>query len=96
MAQGEPEVNGLLARVARLRQMREGTERLLEGPNGLAVGRPRHSLLPRLLAVRQSLVPYLTPQGMVCQAFALLGPPVTGEGLDGRDNASMQHPPPRQ
>ena len=33
-------------RVALLRQMREGAERLLEVPHGLAVGRPRHGLLP--------------------------------------------------
>ena len=37
-AQGEPEIDGLLAGVARLRQMREGTERLLAVPHGLAVG----------------------------------------------------------
>ena len=62
------------SRVSRcLRQMREGAERLLEVPHGLAVGRPRHGLLPRLPAVRQGLVPHLTPQGMVGQAFDLLG-----------------------
>ena len=93
-AQGEPEIDGLLARVARLRQMREGTERLLEVPHGLAVGRPRQGLLPRLPAVRQGLVPHLAPQGMVRQAFDLLGHPVPGERLQGRDNAGMQHPPP--
>ena len=59
----------------------EGTERLLEGPHGLAVGRPRHGLLPRLPAVRQGLVPHLAPQGMVGQAFDLLGHPVPGERL---------------
>ena len=37
-AQGESEVNGLFARGPRLRQMREGTEGLLEGPHRLAVG----------------------------------------------------------
>ena len=39
--------------------------------DGLAVGRPRHSLLPRLPAVCQGLVPHLAPQGMVGQAFDL-------------------------
>ena len=72
-AQGEPEIDGLLARRARLRQMREGAERLLEVPHGLAVGRPRHGLLPRLLAIGQRLVPHLAPHGMVGQAFDLLG-----------------------
>ena len=90
-AQGEPEIDGLLARVALLRQMREGAERLLEVPHGLAVGRPRHGLLPRLPAVRQGLVPHLAPQGMVRQAFDLLGHPVPGERLQGLDDAGVQH-----
>ena len=74
--------------------MREGTERLLEVPHGLAVGRPRHGLLPRLPAVRQGLVPHLAPQGMVRQAFDLLGHPVPSERLQGLDDAGMEHPPP--
>ena len=37
-AQGEPQVDGLLMCIARLRQMRQGAERLLEGLHGLAVG----------------------------------------------------------
>ena len=93
-AQGEPEVDGLLARGALLRQMLEGTERLLEVLHGLAVGRPRHGLLSRLPAVRQGLVPHFAPQGMVRQAFDLLGYPVSGECLKGLDDAGMQHPPP--
>ena len=79
---------------ALLRQMREGTERLLEVPHGLAVGRPRHGLLPGLPAVRQGLVPHFAPQGMVGQAFDLLGHPVPGERLQGLDDAGMQRPPP--
>ena len=93
-AQGEPEIDGLLACVALLRQMREGTERLLEVPHGLAVGRPRHGLLPRLPAVRQGLVPHLAPQGMVGQAFDLLGQPVPSERFQGLDDAGMQRSPP--
>ena len=72
-AHGESEIDGLLARVTRLRQMREGTERLLEVRDGLAVSRPCHALLPRLPAVRQGLGPHLAPQGMVRQALHLLG-----------------------
>ena len=71
----------------------KGTERLLEGPHGLAVGRPRHGLLPRLPAVRQGLVPHLAPQGMVGQAFDLLGHSVPGERLEGLDDAGMERPP---
>src|SRR5437764_15350129 len=36
--QGEAEIDGLLARVALLRQMREGAERLLEVSHSLTVG----------------------------------------------------------
>ena len=52
--------------------MRQGTERLREIPLGLAIGRPRQGLLPRLPAVCQGLVLYLTPQGMVRQPLHLL------------------------
>ena len=41
VAQGEPEVNGLLEGVALLRQMLEGPDRLLEVPHGLTVRGPR-------------------------------------------------------
>ena len=79
---------------ALLRQMRQGAERLLEIPHGLAVGRLRHGLLSRLSAVRQGLVPHLPPQGMVRQAFDLLGQPVPSERLEGLDDPGVQHPPP--
>ena len=93
-ALGESEIDRLLARVVRLRQMREGAERLLERPHGLSVGRPRHGLLPRLSAVRQGLVPHLAPQGMVRQAFNLFGHPLGSERLQGLHNLGMQRPPP--
>ena len=51
-AQGEPELNGLLVRVALGRQRRQDTERVIEMPHGLAVRRPRHGPFPRLPAVR--------------------------------------------
>jgi hypothetical protein len=50
-AQGDAEIDGLLACITRLRQMREDTERLLEGPHSLAMGRSREGLLPCLPAV---------------------------------------------
>src|SRR5687767_8502412 len=65
IAQGEPEINGLLVRGALLWQMREGAEGLLEGPHSLAVGRPRQGLVPRLPRVCQGLVPHLSTQGMM-------------------------------
>jgi hypothetical protein len=74
--------------------MREGTERLLEVPCGLAVRRPRQGLLPRLSAVCQGLVPYLAPQGMLRQAFHLIVQPVARQGLPRLDNARVQRAPP--
>jgi hypothetical protein len=64
-AHGEPEVDGLLAGIACLRQMWEDAERLLEVPHRLTVGRHLHGLLPRLPAVYQGLIPHLSSQGMV-------------------------------
>src|SRR5262245_22488894 len=72
--------------------MREGTERLLEIPHSLTVGRPRHSLLPRLPAIRQGLLPHLAPRGMVRQTFHLLGYPVSGKRFKGLHDSRMEHP----
>jgi hypothetical protein len=93
-AQVETEIDGLREGITRLRQTPEGTERLLEVLHGLAVGRACHGLLPRLPAVRQGLVPHLPPQGMVGQAFDLLGHPVAGERLQGLDDVGIEYPPP--
>ena len=76
--------------------MREGLEGLLEGGHRLA---ERGAVLgpgASLLAVGHGLVPHLAPQGMVRQAFDLLGHPVGGERLDGLDQARVQPPPPLQ
>src|SRR5882724_262939 len=93
-AQGELEVDGLLARVTRLWQMWEGTERLLEARHRLAVGRPRQGLLPRLPAVRHSLVPHLPLQGMMGQVVDRLDHPISSAGFEGLDDACVQSAPP--
>ena len=74
--------------------MREGTERLLEVPYGLTVGRPRHGLVPGLSAVRQCLAPHRPPHGMVRQPFDLFGEAVTSEGFQRLHDLRMQYPPP--
>ena len=74
--------------------MQAGIERLLEVSHGLAVGRSRHGLLPRLPEVRQGLVPHLTAQGMVGEAFDLLGAPIPSERFEGLDDVSMEASPP--
>jgi hypothetical protein len=88
-AQSKPKVDGLLTCVACLRQMRQGIERLLEVSHSLAVGRPRHGLLPCLLAVGKGLVPHFPSQSMVGQAVHLLSHPVSGERLKGLDDAGV-------
>jgi hypothetical protein len=93
-AQGEPQIKGLLAHVARLRQMWEGAECLLEILCSLAVGGPRYRLLSCLPAVRQGLVPHLAPQGMMGQTFDLLDYPVPSKRLKGFNDAGVQHSPP--
>ena len=69
--------------------MREGCQGLLEVSHGLAVGRARQSLLPRLPAVRQGLVPHLAPQGMMRQPVDLLGYPVSDERLEGLNDPGV-------
>ena len=78
----------------RLRQMREGSKRLLEVVHGLAVGRPRQGLLPSLPAVCHGLVPYLAVHGVVCQAVHLLGQPLRGEYFKDLDKTGVQGAPP--
>src|SRR5262245_41191528 len=74
--------------------MREGAERLLEGPHSLTMSRPRHSRLPRLAAVCYSLVPHLTSQGMVGQTVDQVASTLPGVGFEGRDNLRVQVTPP--
>jgi hypothetical protein len=92
--QGEPEIDSLFACIALLWQMREGTERLLEGPHGLTVGRPRQGLLPRLPTVRQGLVPHFPPQGMVAQTFDLLSHLLPSKRFEDFDDTRVQGAPP--
>src|SRR5262249_45135221 len=79
-AQVEPEIDGLLARATRLRQMLKDTERLLEIPHGLTAGPPPgHGLLPRLSAVGHR--PFPTP-------------PLAGPGGPGARPVRPPGPPP--
>src|SRR5262249_22170112 len=91
--QGKAQIDGLFTYGLTLGQMLQRLQRLLKGGYGLVMGRPCHRLLPRLLAVSDGLAPYLAPQGVVRQAFDILGYSVPDECLQGLDNASMEHPP---
>src|SRR3989442_596332 len=89
-AQGESEIDGLRARVTLVWQMPEGTERLLEISHGLAVGRPRHGLLPRLPAVVESLIPHLALGEVVRQFRVMLLQAVLIQCFDGLPNGPVQ------
>jgi hypothetical protein len=94
IAQVEVEINGLLARVATVREMLEGHQTLLKGRYRLLEGRAFGRLGARLPTVAQRLVPDLTPDGMVCQSFDLVGQAVGGKPLDGVDNLGVERSPP--
>ena len=90
--QGEAQIDGLLTHVTCLRQMREGTERLLKVHLGLAVGLTAPQPSPPADST-SGLVPHFAPQGMVCQALDLFGQAVRVEAFEKLDNAPMQHTP---
>ena len=95
-SQSEAELDGQHPGVAVLGQVREGLEGLLEGGHRLAERGAVVGPGAGLLAVGDGLVPHLAPQGMVRQAFDLLGHPLGRQRLEGLDQARMQHPPPLQ
>ena len=74
--------------------MREGLEGLLIGGQRLAERGAVVGPGAGLLAEGHGLVPHLPPQGMVRQAFHLLGHAVPDEGLQGLDDAGMESAPP--
>ena len=80
-SQSEAELDGQHPGVAVLGQVREGLEGLLEGGHRLAERGAVVGPGAGLLAVGHGLVPHLAPQGMVRQAFDLLGHPLGRERL---------------
>ena len=70
-------------------QVREGLEGLLVVGHRLAERGAVVGPGTGLLAVSHSLTPYLAPQGMVREAFDLLGHPVSGVRLKGHDDPGV-------
>ena len=93
-SQREAELDGQSPGLAVFGQVREGLEGLLEGGHRLAERGAVVGPGAGLLAVGHGLVPHLAPQGMVRQAFDLLGHPLPGERFEGLDDAGMERPPP--
>ena len=67
------DVDGQLRRLPGLGQMTQRPEHLLQVRNRLAIGTPRHGPKPRLAEIRDSLLPQLSPQGVMGQPLRLLG-----------------------
>jgi hypothetical protein len=96
VSQREAELDGQPSGVVVIGQVREGLEGLLEGGHGLAECGAVVGPGTGLLAVGHRFAPHLAPQGMVRQAFGLLGHSLGYERLEGLDQAPVQHPPPLQ
>ena len=88
-SQCEAELEGQQPGVVGLGQVREGLEGLLEGAHRLVERGAVVGPGAGLLAAGHGLVPYFAPQGMVRQAFDVLGQPVGIERLDGLDDAGV-------
>ena len=84
------QIDGLGKHVTRLREMSEGTERLLRRDDRLAVGRPRQGLRPGLPAVAHGLVPPLAQEGMVGEPFDVLEQPVGVTPFEGGDDLCVE------
>ena len=94
-SQSEAEIDGQHAGIGVVRQVREGLEGLLEGGHRLADRAARPGSGTGLLAVGDGFVPHLAPQGMVRQAFDLLGAAGPAASVSKRlDDAGVQRPPP--
>jgi hypothetical protein len=65
--QGEPQIDGLLRRVAAVGEVLQGNQCLLEGSPCLSIGRAGKRLVPSLSEIGHGLVPALAPQRMVGQ-----------------------------
>src|SRR5262245_33193708 len=86
----EAELEGQYSGIAVLMQVLEGLQGLLEGGHRLTERGAVPGPGAGLLAVGDSLVPHLAPQGMMRQPLDLLGRPVPAESLKRLDNARVQ------
>src|SRR5215471_4445302 len=88
-----PEIKGLLQRGRILWELLQSQERLLAVRHSLLVGRTAGCLRARLLKGHNRLLPPLTLEGMVRQAFDLGGEAVGGEPFDDLNNPGMEGTP---
>src|SRR5262245_48873725 len=74
--------------------MLQSRQRLLQVDHGLAVGRARTRLDTRLSAIGYGLLPHLTPEGMVCEAFEVFAASLSRERFQCLHDASVEEAPP--
>ena len=92
--QRKAELNSQSPGLAVVGQVCEGPQGLFEGGHRLAERGAVIGLGAGLPAVGHGFVPHLAPQGMVRQAFHLLGHPLGRLRFEGLDQARVQPPPP--
>src|SRR5688572_529012 len=74
--------------------MRESTESLFKIPHSLVVGRPCQGFGASLLEVGDSLVPYLTPQGMVGKSLDSVIDETTSQRFKSLNDSCMENTSP--
>src|SRR5439155_12901240 len=70
-AQGDPDIDGLLARLVRERKVLQSLERLFQKRHSFPVGRLGVDFGARLPAVGDGLLPYFTSAGVIGESFDL-------------------------
>src|SRR3990172_3382390 len=89
-AEVNPDINGLLQRLAALGQMWEDAQRLLEVRHRLPVGGSRERFGSGLTKVGRGLLPHLAAQGVMGQPFDLFGQSVRVEPFDSLHNPGVE------
>ena len=94
IAEGKPQIDGLLGPLAPLGSVPERLQSLSEVGDGFPVRRSRVRLGARLAQVAGRPVPRLAAQSVLGQQLYVLGQPVRIESLDGRRDPRVEQPPP--
>src|SRR5262245_52423254 len=94
MSKIDPEINGLLKRLATLGEMLEDGQRLLEALDRLAVGGSRECFGAGLTKIGERPIPHFTAESVVSEPLDLLGETIMIEPLDRIRDPGMQGAPP--
>src|SRR5262245_24801334 len=94
MSKIDPEINGLLERLATLGEMLEDGQRRLEALDRLPVGGARECLGTGLTKIGERPIPHFTAESVVSEPLDLLGETIMIEPLDRIRDPGMQGSPP--